>query len=37
METVASGTTINRYLRVNYTISGTNPSFAVVVGFGRTG
>tara|TARA_R110002020_G_scaffold145384_2_gene318650 strand:- start:2797 stop:3513 length:717 start_codon:yes stop_codon:yes gene_type:complete len=37
METVASGTTINRYLRVNYTISGTNPSFACIVGFGRTG
>jgi len=37
METIASGTTINRYLRVNYTISGTTPSFAVIVGFGRTG
>lgn len=34
---VASGTTINRYLRVNYTITGTNPSFNVIVGFGRVG
>ncbi len=34
---VASGTTINRYLKVNYTISGTNPSFACIVGFGRIG
>ena len=34
---VASGTTINRYLRVNYTITGTNPSFACIVGFGRVG
>ena len=34
---IASGTTINRYLRVNYTITGTNPSFNVIVGFGRVG
>ena len=34
---VASGTTINRYLRVNYTISGSTPSFALIVGFGRNG
>ena len=34
---VASGTTINRYLRVNYTITGSTPSFSVIVGFGRVG
>jgi len=34
---VASGTTINRYLRASYTISGTNPSFSCIVGFGRVG
>jgi len=32
---VASGTTVNRYLKVVYTVSGTNPSFNVIVGFGR--
>ena len=32
---IASGTTINRYLKVVYTVSGTNPSFAVIVGLGR--
>ena len=37
MSTVADGTTVNRYLRVNYTISGSTPSFAFVVGFGRNG
>tara|TARA_R100001129_G_scaffold168856_1_gene137272 strand:+ start:362 stop:1075 length:714 start_codon:yes stop_codon:yes gene_type:complete len=37
MSTVADGTTVNRYLRVNYTISGSTPSFALVVGFGRNG
>jgi hypothetical protein len=34
---IASGTTINRYLRVNYTITGSTPSFSVIVGFGRIG
>ena len=37
MSTVADGTTVNRYLRVNYTISGSTPSFDLVVGFGRNG
>ena len=32
---VASGSTVNRYLKVVYTVSGTNPSFNVIVGFGR--
>ncbi len=32
---IASGTTVNRYLKVVYTVSGTNPSFNVIVGFGR--
>jgi|9_EtaG_2_1085328.scaffolds.fasta_scaffold06997_5 hypothetical protein len=32
---VALGTTVNRYLKVVYTVSGTNPSFNVIVGFGR--
>jgi hypothetical protein len=32
---VASGTTVNRYLKVVYTVSGTSPSFNVIVGFGR--
>ena len=33
---VAEGTTINRYLKVEYTIGGTSsPSFDVVIGFGR--
>jgi hypothetical protein len=32
---VASGTTVNRYLKVVYTVSGTTPSFNVIVGFGR--
>lgn len=32
---VAKGTTVNRYLKVTYTVTGTNPSFAVIVGFGR--
>jgi len=32
---VASGTTVNRYLKVVYTVSGTTPSFDVIVGFGR--
>jgi len=32
---VESGTTVNRYLKVVYTVSGTTPSFNVIVGFGR--
>jgi len=32
---VASSTTVNRYLKVVYTVSGTTPSFDVIVGFGR--
>ena len=32
---IASGTTINRYLKVVYTVSGTTPSFSVIVGLGR--
>lgn len=32
---VAEGTTVNRYLKVEYTVGGTSPSFSVIVGFGR--
>lgn len=32
---IAEGTTINRYLKVAYTLGGSTPSFDVVVGFGR--
>jgi hypothetical protein len=32
---VAKGTTVNRYLKVNYTVTGSTPSFAVIIGFGR--
>ena len=32
---IASGTTINRYLKVVYTVSGTTPSLSVIVGLGR--
>ena len=35
VKTVSAGTTVNRYLKVQYTVGGTNPSFAVIVGFGR--
>ena len=36
IKTIAGGTTINRYLKVAYTIGGTSsPSFDVVVGFSR--
>ena len=35
IKTVASGTTVNRYLKVEYTVGGTTPSFDVVVGFSR--
>lgn len=32
---VAKGTTVNRYLKVEATIGGTNPSFSAIIGFGR--
>ena len=32
---VDEGTTVNRYLKIVATISGTNPSFSAIVGFGR--
>jgi hypothetical protein len=35
VKTVAKGTTVNRYLKVEYTVSGSTPSFAVIIGFGR--
>ena len=35
VKVVASGTTVNRYLKVEYTVGGTTPSFDVVVGFSR--
>lgn len=35
VKTVSAGTTVNRYLKVEYTVAGTSPSFAVIVGFGR--
>jgi hypothetical protein len=35
VKVVAKGTTVNRYLKVAYTVSGTNPSFSVIIGFGR--
>jgi hypothetical protein len=35
VKVVASGTTVNRYLKVEYTVGGTSPSFDVVVGFSR--
>lgn len=35
VKTVAKGTTVNRYLKVEYTIGGTSPSFTAIVGFGR--
>lgn len=35
VKTVSAGTTVNRYLKVQYTVGGTTPSFAVIVGFGR--
>lgn len=35
IKTIAGGTTINRYLKVEYTVGGTSPSFDVVVGFSR--
>jgi hypothetical protein len=35
VKTVAKGTTVNRYLKVVYTIGGSTPSFTAIVGFGR--
>lgn len=35
VKTVAKGTTVNRYLKVQYTVGGSTPSFSVIVGFGR--
>lgn len=35
VKTIGANTTVNRYLKVQYTVGGTNPSFAVIVGFGR--
>jgi hypothetical protein len=35
VKTVAKGTTVNRYLKAEFTLGGTNPSFTAVVGFGR--
>jgi hypothetical protein len=32
---VAKGTTVNRYLKVSFTVGGTTPSFSAIVGFGR--
>lgn len=32
---VAKGTTVNKYLKVTYTIGGTTPNFAFLVSFGR--
>jgi|DEB0MinimDraft_10_1074344.scaffolds.fasta_scaffold00079_8 hypothetical protein len=34
-KSVAKGTTVNRYLKVSFTVSGTTPSFSAIVGFGR--
>ena len=35
VKAVAKGTTVNRYLKVEYTVGGSTPSFAVIIGFGR--
>ena len=36
VKTVAKGTTVNRYLKVQYTVGGSNtPTISVIVGFGR--
>lgn len=35
LKVVDAGTTVNRYLKVEYTVGGTNPSFSVIIGFGR--
>jgi hypothetical protein len=35
VKVVAKGTTVNRYLKVEYTLTGTSPSFDVIIGFGR--
>lgn len=34
-KSVAKGTTVNRYLKVELTITGTSPSYDVIIGFGR--
>lgn len=32
---VAEGTTVNRYLKAEFTVGGTSPSFTAIIGFGR--
>lgn len=35
VKTVAEGTTVNRYLKAEFTVGGTSPSFTAIIGFGR--
>lgn len=35
VKSVAKGTTVNRYLKAEFTVGGTTPSFSVIIGFGR--
>jgi hypothetical protein len=32
---VAEGTTVNRYLKAEFTVGGTSPSYTAIIGFGR--